>query len=293
MSLLSPTLGRTARILLATAAALTLGACRRSVNSIPTPRDLTQAEELQRSLVRNGADRRVAAELVETTSAIRAARDAITYRASDQYIGDLAQIALRAAQTAEVRDQAVLARRAADSLAVARLQRLVGSTEQRHADLLKRIDSLTQANTALQEQLRAAVTQLRSLSADMASLRSPAPPPAAPAPAPTSYTLGDALFAAGKGTLTPAGVTRVRQIAIGLRGRTVQRIAIDGHMDAGPTAQQLSEQRANAVRSALERAGVQATLLTARGLGATQPAEQGTTAAARRANRRVEIIVQQ
>ncbi len=68
------------------------------------------------------------------------------------------------------------------------------------------------------------------------------------------------------------------------------RLQIDGFVATGPgngrlTAQQLSDQRAAAVRDALVAGGVPADALVARGLG------EGSSPAAQAAGRRVDITV--
>jgi outer membrane protein OmpA-like peptidoglycan-associated protein len=276
-------LHRAAPWLALSAACVTLIAGCRTAAPLPTPRELTQAEDLQRSLVRNGAENRVPAELVTTTAAIRATREGLTAKYPEQYITDMAQIALRAAQTAEVRDQAVRARRATDSLTMRRLERLVGTVETRQAELQGRIDSLRRANDATKEQLNAALTQLRSLSTEVTSLRETSRG--------TTYTLGDQLFDANKTSLKKTSTPEIQRIAVALRGYPQRQISIEGHMDPGPQAQTLSEGRAAVVRAALVKAGVDPSQLSSRGLGATQPVAQGTTPEARRANRRVDVIV--
>ena len=56
------------------------------------------------------------------------------------------------------------------------------------------------------------------------------------------------------------------------------------------TPQQLSDARANAVKSYLTTAGIDPTRLTPKGLGATQPIASNESALGRAANRRVEVV---
>jgi len=71
------------------------------------------------------------------------------------------------------------------------------------------------------------------------------------------------------------------------------KLTIEGHTDSTSTPehnQQLSDARANAVKSYLTTAGIDATRLTPKGLGATQPIASNDSALGRAANRRVEVV---
>jgi len=71
------------------------------------------------------------------------------------------------------------------------------------------------------------------------------------------------------------------------------KLTIEGHTDSTSTAehnQQLSQSRANAVKSYLTNAGIDAARLTPQGLGATKPVASNDSALGRAANRRVELV---
>jgi len=71
------------------------------------------------------------------------------------------------------------------------------------------------------------------------------------------------------------------------------KLTIEGHTDSTSTPehnQQLSESRANAVKTYLTAAGIDAARLTPKGLGATQPIASNDNALGRAANRRVEVV---
>lgn len=87
-----------------------------------------------------------------------------------------------------------------------------------------------------------------------------------------------------RGSATVEGVLRLVTLVPGAR------LQVDGYVASGPgngvlSAQELSDQRAAAVRDALVAGGVPAEKITARGLG------EGDTPAAQAAGRRVEITV--
>jgi outer membrane protein OmpA-like peptidoglycan-associated protein len=72
------------------------------------------------------------------------------------------------------------------------------------------------------------------------------------------------------------------------------KVAIEGHTDSVGTEDynlQLSKQRADAVREYLVKEGVQEDVITAIGLGMSQPIAGNESADGRKKNRRVELVV--
>ena len=98
--------------------------------------------------------------------------------------------------------------------------------------------------------------------------------------------------------LTSEGRNRVNQIAgIIRREAPSRRISVEGHASRESAAQEsynqnLSERRANAVASELERDGVDGRNITTRGLGTRAPIASNDTEAGRQQNRRVEVIIE-
>lgn len=74
------------------------------------------------------------------------------------------------------------------------------------------------------------------------------------------------------------------------------RLRIEGHTDdtgAVDTSQHLSQQRAEAVKTALvERHGIAPDRLTAVGIGPVRPVASNDSAEGRRQNRRIELVRQ-
>jgi outer membrane protein OmpA-like peptidoglycan-associated protein len=71
-------------------------------------------------------------------------------------------------------------------------------------------------------------------------------------------------------------------------------ILVEGHTDnTGSDAinQPLSERRAQAVSNYTQQQGVEASRITTKGLGSTDPIADNTTAEGRQANRRVEVAI--
>ncbi len=103
----------------------------------------------------------------------------------------------------------------------------------------------------------------------------------------------DILFAPGQAVIQPASQPTLDQLAGLLKSQPDLRFRIDGHTDAdgdAPANLRLSQARAEAVRTALVRAGIAASRLNTRGLGESQPLDPSNTASAKAQNRRVEFV---
>lgn len=118
-----------------------------------------------------------------------------------------------------------------------------------------------------------------------------------------TITLGaDAYFDFDKATLKPEGESKLNQLAQDLRRvESVRSIQIVGHTDSIGTEaynQRLSERRAAAVRDYLVSRGVNPSIVSAYGVGESQPIAPNTlpngrdNPAGRAQNRRVEITVE-
>ena len=100
-------------------------------------------------------------------------------------------------------------------------------------------------------------------------------------------------FGSGSASLTAQAQASLRTLAGQLRGGA-GKVSIEGHTDsqgADAANMALSQRRAEAVRRALEDAGLPSARLSAGGRGETVPVADNTTAEGRARNRRVEIIV--
>lgn len=111
----------------------------------------------------------------------------------------------------------------------------------------------------------------------------------------TVITLNGALlFMTSETTLLPSAQDRLREVAHALKETFHGQVVVEGHMDSTglPAAnQQLSQQRAEAVRAFLVSEGVAADRIRAVGLGQSRPVADNATAEGRAHNRRVEIVV--
>ena len=107
-------------------------------------------------------------------------------------------------------------------------------------------------------------------------------------------TIGDMLFNTDQAQLQAGGQRSLDKLASFLKAYPQRRALIEGYTDStGSEAhnQALSARRADAVRSALVGAGVDAGRLSAAGLGETYPVAGNDNAGGRQMNRRVEILL--
>jgi outer membrane protein OmpA-like peptidoglycan-associated protein len=122
-----------------------------------------------------------------------------------------------------------------------------------------------------------------------------------PAPAPTASTASTeqgqqdlAGFAFGAAKVPPAAKSTIDQLATTLKNNPGATALIEGHTDnVGNPAynQTLALERAQAVRSALVREGVEAGRITVRSLGEANPVASNDTKEGRRENRRAQVII--
>ena len=104
----------------------------------------------------------------------------------------------------------------------------------------------------------------------------------------------DVLFDSGQYTLKPAARERLARISGIVLAYPELKLEIEGHTDSiggDEYNQRLSEKRAASVRDYLVDSGVTINNVIARGYGKTLPIADNSTAAGRKLNRRVEMIV--
>jgi outer membrane protein OmpA-like peptidoglycan-associated protein len=104
----------------------------------------------------------------------------------------------------------------------------------------------------------------------------------------------DVLFDSGQYTLKPAARERLARISGIVLAYPELRLEVEGHTDSTGGEefnQRLSEKRAASVRDYLVDSGITMNNVIARGFGETEPIADNSTAAGRKLNRRVEMIV--
>jgi outer membrane protein OmpA-like peptidoglycan-associated protein len=107
-------------------------------------------------------------------------------------------------------------------------------------------------------------------------------------------TLGDVLFGTDLARLNSDGMRNAQKLVTLLQDNPQRTVLIEGFTDSTGSAahnQDLSERRANAVRSALVEMGVAQERIAIHGYGEELPVAANDTAAHRQLNRRVEIVL--
>jgi outer membrane protein OmpA-like peptidoglycan-associated protein len=279
-----------------TAGAL-VGAC---ATVTPTPASLAQAQSIYTSLETQHAEQRVEGDMIRARATIDTARAAVTEGQNEVYVEGVAEIALRTAQIAEEHFGRSLAQSATDSLQKLKLTRQLAAAqvrqaaleaqraelEQRAAAANARADSLRRAADAANAQLEQAMAQLQSLVVEITDLKQ--------TPRGLVISLSDILFDLGQASLKSGADANVRKISAVLKQYPDHQISIEGYTDSTGTDafnQQLSENRARAVRDALVAGGLDSTVITVHGYGKANPVATNATPDGRQQNRRVEIVV--
>ena len=108
---------------------------------------------------------------------------------------------------------------------------------------------------------------------------------------------GSVLFASGKSELLPAAEAKLSDVAKALSQQDPDaKMVVEGHTDSQGAAafnQDLSQKRAESVRSYLVSHGIASDRITAQGFGPSRAVADNTSAEGRANNRRVEIVVAQ
>jgi outer membrane protein OmpA-like peptidoglycan-associated protein len=292
----------TNRILIASVlATLGLVACASSPS-----RELLDARRAYAHASAGPAAQTVPADLHKAQVSLTKAEDAFSSDASDQR--DLAYVAQRKAQLAEA-----LAARAAHADAQVHAEAKLASVKD--ADHLQTKEELerTRSNLASSEQnaanqaQRAAASDTHAAEADqraaesdrkMKNMQLELAKWAAVKEEPRGVVItlsGSVLFASDKAALLPAARTRLGQVTAALMETKERHLDIQGYTDSqGKDAYNvdLSQRRADAVRTYLVSNGYPPDLIVAHGAGKTLPVADNATAEGRANNRRVEIVIE-
>ncbi|WP_396332037.1 OmpA family protein [Burkholderia anthina] len=137
------------------------------------------------------------------------------------------------------------------------------------------------------------VFQCGAAPAEPAAAAEPAP---APVPAIEHVNLaGDALFATGLATLTPAARASLDKLLSEREDRTYSQVTVTGYTDStGSDASNLalSKRRAETVAGYLKTHGLHAQSVSVTGRGSADPVASNATVEGRASNRRVDISLQ-
>lgn len=176
------------------------------------------------------------------------------------------------------------AQRAAEEAERARLaaEQQAQQSQQQLAAVQQQAQAAEQARQEAAEQRQKLVSQLNSVLQTKDTARG------------VVSQMSDVLFDINKATLKTDAMIRLAKISGILLSYPDITLEIDGYTDSTGTAQwnqTLSEQRAMAVRDFLVSQGVPVDNVTAQGFGPERPIASNDTAAGRKANRRVELVL--
>lgn len=198
-------------------------------------------------------------------------------------LGDAKFHANVATAHAQIANEKILTTQAQEQLSqgTAERERVLAAARAREADLAQQqANAAQQRAESLERQAQDLEEQLKDLQARQTERG-------------LVLTLGDVLFDTGKSTLKPGAYATIDRLANALKEVPTRSVLIEGHTDSVGSEeynQQLSEQRARSVQSALLQRGVNGSQISTAGKGEGLPVASNDTAGGRQQNRRVEVI---
>jgi outer membrane protein OmpA-like peptidoglycan-associated protein len=267
-----------ARIVMGMGLALVLAGC------VSTPRPNAALESARTAVQTAEADSNVHKYAALDMEAAKKQLDVAEAAATRHDDAGVAQPAYLAAQTARLA-QAHAAAKADDARVAA------GQAERDKIQLAARtrdVDNAKMATSAALGQRDQATEQSARLQAEVDQLK------ATPTPRGLVLTLGDVLFDTGKARLNPGSARKLDQLAQFLTDHPERRVQIDGFTDSVGTDsynQDLSQQRADAVKSSLITRGIDPSRIGSQGYGKGFPVANNVDSGGRQLNRRVEVVI--
>jgi outer membrane protein OmpA-like peptidoglycan-associated protein len=266
------------RTLMAIGAALGIAACA----SVPTPNpQLVAARAEVHTAQANPNVAKYAAVDIEAAQKQLDLAEAAAMHHDDAAIAQPAYLATQLARLAQARGAAK-----ADDARVAAGR---GERDKIQLDARTReVGTATLATNAALEQRDQATEQAARLQAEVDQLK------ATPTPRGLVLTLGDVLFDTGRSQLNPGAARKLDQLAQFLTDQPQRRVQIDGFTDSVGSEsynQNLSQQRADAVKSSLISRGIDSSRIESQGYGKSFPVADNADSGGRQLNRRVEVVI--
>jgi outer membrane protein OmpA-like peptidoglycan-associated protein len=248
------------------------------------PRELLDARAAYRKAQSGPAARLAPAELYEAKVALNDAEQAFEDDAESEKTYTLSYVAQRVAQRVE--SQASIKQATADKeKASAEIQKL--QTEG--------LKELVRTRDQLAEEKKARAEAERNVRAAIEKVAEAAKLAVKQDDRGTVIVLpGSVLFESGKATLFALAQQKLALLAEQLRNQKTSMITVEGHTDSRGTPStnmQLSQERADSVRSYLVSQGIPSEQIRAVGMGETRPVADNKTTEGRAENRRVEIVI--
>jgi outer membrane protein OmpA-like peptidoglycan-associated protein len=241
---------------------------------IQVARTVAQREQLQEEYDRLEAERNNLLVWASQLEADQARQEAERIRMMSQATAEDAERARRQAEEARQREMKS-ARSAQMAQEEAQQARALAQTSATAAELAQR-----EANMAV-EQAASLRRQLENLQLRQTESG-------------VVVTLGDVLFESGQTSLVAEAFSSIEEVVDLLQSEPDKLIRIEGHTDStgsSDTNLRLSQQRADAVLTALVNLGVDASRITSVGMGEDFPIASNDTVEGRSRNRRVDVIL--
>jgi len=263
-----------------------------SVACSTVPKELLDAREAYTHASEGPASKKAPVELRQAQEALFKAEQAYALDEKPFKVKDLSYIAKRKAQLSEVRASAAVSKEEAKQ-AIAEF----GSTQGHLLQKTKaqREEEREKFNRMLAEKDEA-LSNMRDDLDKLAMANKLAGAQVSTESRGVVITLsGSVLFSSASATLLNTAQSRLKEVAHALMEQKERKLLIEGHTDSqGSDAYNLdlSQKRAESVRSFLVSQGYPADKIDAKGMGETRPIADNGSPEGRANNRRVEIIVQ-
>lgn len=269
--------------------AFALVSCMASVGCGTTqpPRELVDARAAYQEAQNSRAPKLDPASLHEAKVQLDKAENAFDDDGASQRAKDLAYIAARKAELAQVSSETAYKENQLKETERQRSAAQKNQAQQSTADLQDAKQKLEQEQAARQAAEARAREAMQKLAAANTKVREE--------PRGTIITLpGTVLFRSGEAQLLPTSQTKLMEVVTALKDQDKAQIEVEGHTDSQGSYDfnmELSKRRAQSVADFFSSHGIERERVSVAGYGSSQPVADNSTPAGRADNRRVEIVV--